>query len=575
MLSLITASYRITNNAFESQLAEIRDYANLLRAGITSIDQIKVYFCGQPEAGKTTLSRSLVNKRTKLSDEQNSLKLRTRGIDVMHVQMPSGAPCVFWDFAGQADYHVHHDIFMSSDASLYVVLVDARASQSEREAHATYWLQYILTQCSPTSKPNVLLLDTHIDEVDEAQFAEYSIEVHLGLLFLQLTEVFEGYVNFIRPDITPINCLVADTESIVTVRAEIEDFHAHFKESVESKAPLICKQIMEILSPLRNKRTHFLTWYQFTKTVAPVSTDQRLLKSAVRYLHTIGDLYYSSRRPLDDIIIIDLPWLCHEVLGWIFCPPDMLQAHNMAKMAAFRALAEAGPVAQKDIPIVHFFEGTQVRTVDVLEHFDLCTPVAVEEQICYLFPSLLSSDAPRDSWMADAAFGVHTGLRFVCASATHMIPPGLFSRLQIHIRHAIAELNTWQYELVDWHSGIIIKAFGVQGRAMLTEKSRSIVVHVRGSNERKRDCRRLLQLILRCIHEVAAKSPGLGLDVEHVNSGDLAKYVDEPQSIEQAAVVDARNRGRKLVVKTTGFVDTLASLLAIESERKKYQHDNH
>ena len=538
----------------------------MLRTGITSIDQIKVYFCGQPEAGKTTLSRSLVNKRTKLADEQNALKLRTRGIDVMHAQLPSGASCVFWDFAGQADYHVHHDIFMSTDASLYIVLVDARAPHDDRVGHATYWLQYVLTQCASATKPNVLLLVTHADEVDGAQSDDYSIEVYLGLLLLQLTEVFENKINFVRPDVLAINCLVADSESMMAVRAEIETFHAQFKESVESKAPLICKQIMEVLAPLRSKRVHFLTKYQFTKAMANVSTDQRLLKSAVRHLHKIGDLYYSSQKPLNDIIIIDLPWLCHEVLGWIFCPTDMLQAHDMKSMLAFRALAGTGPVAQKDIPIVHFFEGTQVQTLDVLEHFDLCTAVTADAQTMYLFPSLLRSDAPSDSWTADAAYTVHAGLRLVCASATHMIPPGLFSRLQIHVRHALAEMNIGEYELVDWHNGVIIKAFGVQARVQLADKSRWIDAHVRGSDERRRNCRKLLQFVLRCIHEVALKSPGLELDVQHANSEDLAKYAAEPRNIDQAAVVEARSKGRKILACANGFIDSLASLLAIDAE---------
>ena len=561
-------SYSITNSTLENQLAEIRDFAHLLSTGVTSIDQIKVYFCGQPEAGKTTLSRSLCNKRTKFADEQNSLKLRTRGIDVMQVQLPNGVTCSFWDFAGQADYHVHNDIFMSSDASLFIILVDARVSQSDREKHATYWLQYILTQCPQGTKPNVLLLASHMDEVDPDEAADFPFAVYLGLLSLQLSEVFGSEVNFVRQEIVSINCLASTSDAMNTVRADIEQAFKAFTESAESKAPLICKQIIDILAPLRKQRVHFLTWHQLTKTMVPVCSDQRLLKTAIKYLHKIGDLYFSDRSPLLEIVIIDLPWLCHEVLGWIFCPPEMLQAHNMSRMLEFRALAEKGPVAQKDIPIVNLFEGTLVQTLDVLEHFEICTPLPVGSEKHYLFPSLLRSDAPENSWARDDSLAVHVGLRFCCSSPTRMIPPGLFNRLQIYTRRVFAEKYLDLAECVFWCNGLKISSLGVQSRIILSTDARSIYVHVRGSVSNKRNCRKLLQRILACVQGATSKSSGISFDIEHSNSNDLAEYATEAQSFSQASVIDARTHSKKRVMHPSGYVDSLSSLLALNPERK-------
>ena len=486
----------------------------------------------------------------------------------MQVKLSDGVTCSFWDFAGQADYHVHHDIFMSSDASLFIILVDARVSQIDREKHAAYWLQYILTQCPQGSRPNVLLLASHIDEVDPKETTDFPFEVYLELLFLQLSEIFDSEVHFVRREIVSINCLASSSDTMATVRADIEQSFKGFKESAEAKAPLICKQIIDTLAPLRKQRVHFLTWHQLTKTLAQICSDQKLLKTAIKYLHKIGDLYFSDRSPLLEIVIIDLPWLCHEVLGWIFCPPEMLQAHNMSRMLEFRALAEKGPVPLKDIPIVNLFEGTLVRTLDVLEHFEICTPIPVGSEKQYLFPSLLRSEAPNGSWLRDDSLDVHIGLRFCCSSPTRMIPPGLFNRLQISSRRQFTELCRDHCVCLLWHNGIIFNIYGVQGRVILSSDARSIFVHVRGSASNKKSCRKLLQRILACIQGATSKSSGLSFDVEHCNSIELANYVQEPQSYLQTMVLDARVKGKKRIMHPNGYVDTLSSLLALDLDRK-------
>ena len=530
-----------------------------------------MYFCGQPEAGKTTLARALANISIKLPDEINSLKMRTRGIDVMQVKLANGTEYSFWDFAGQPDYHVHHDLFMFPESAVFMVLVDARKSSADQLQHATYWLQYIVTQCRQGVKPSILLVATHADEVKAEDYPEYGLDVHLALLYDQLHDVFGEVATFIREGFISVNCREASGPAMGDIHAELQKATERFKAENASPTPAICKQMIDVIGQLRISRTRFLMWDQFVRAMDEVSRDRGLLKIATRHLHRIGDVYYGEKGPLSELVIIDLPWLCHEVLGWVFCPPDMLKAHEMVRLMRFRQLAEAGAVKQKDIPITHAFEGTQIKTLDVLEAFDLCYGFQQDSEQMYVFPSLLRAEASAVAWCESKAFDAHMGLMLTCSSVTTMIPPGFFERVQVRVRLEIgppftAALTAVRSPLI-WHNGAICHDNNTQCLLCVSRDGRSIRIHVRGSAEGRKEMRGMLHRVVQVIQDVSKFSEGLELAIHHLSSIELGKYARElPYSFDQSAIIDARLRERKRVMTSDGHVELLQDLLAFDSE---------
>ena len=557
----------VTKQTLENNLPEIRDYARLLRTGVTSVNRANVYFCGQPETGKTTLSRALASLPITYADESSSLKMRTRGIDVLPVKTESGTEYSFWDFAGQADYHVHHDLFITLRSSLFVLLVDARLTEDERREHGMYWMRYIMTQCPPGVKPKVLVLATHIDERGADLAGDLPFAIYLGLLLEDLKDVFGECVTFLLDEVLPINCRDVSSDGMATLKKELDKAHALICEELGPTTPVICQRMIDVLGQQRASRTRFLTWAAFERAMEGVSTDSSLVSLAAQHLHKIGEVYYGTGGPLRDIVILDLPWLCHEVLGWLFCPLDMLEAHDMTRLVKFRKLAEAGAVDVGDIPIVHAFEGTVVQTLDVLEAFELCfsssTPSGGR---AYIFPSLLRTSAPTGIWQDDPMLDCHIGLQFSCAKKTIMIPPGLFKRIQLRVVQGIGQPQLSSEKEAIYEDGIIRRVGPVQVRMQLSRDGRSIFVHVRGPKTDKRECRRMLQRIVVIVQRASERSSGLELDVLHSNSGDLRKYVAEPQTFEQEMVYQGRVKGRKFVLMTSGPHDDLTDLLAIDPE---------
>ena len=557
----------MTGQHFENQLSEIRDYARLLTTGVTSLDRIKVYFCGQPEAGKTTLSRALANGPLIMPDETNPLKLRTRGIDVSQVKLSDGSECSFWDFAGQGDYVIHHDLFMSHEASVFFIIIDVRQSEVDRHRHSTYWLQYIVTQCPHGAKPSVLLLASHVDEVvSTAGGNAGTLSLSLLSLFSNLSAVFGAAVRFIREEITEINCRDRQSSALSEVKQAISEARRTYREQTGSHAPVICKQMIGILNHLREtNRTRFLSWSQFEESMSVISTDASLLKLAIKYLHNIGDVFYRDRGPLSDIIIVDLPWLCHEVLGWLFCPMDMLTAHNMVRMIRFRILSEAGPVPHNDIPVKNMFENTSIRTLDVLQSFELCLGCEIDKDTSYIFPTLLRNKPSTELWTPNAFFDIHVGVKFTCSSATTMIPPGFFPRLQIVARQDIGPPFTKETSHMIWENGFICQDDSSQVRVKLTPDSRSIIAHIRGT-ETANDSRRLLLQFIDIVDRVCQRSAGLNFDVHLLNTPDLIAYAVNPSSTPLSALIEARSQGSAMVASSPEVRIRVCDLIALEKE---------
>ena len=548
----------------ENELSEARDYARLLGTGVTSLNRIKVYFCGQPEAGKTTLSRALARISTKMSDEKAPLKMRTRGIDIMTVVAEDGLEYSFWDFAGQADYHLHHDMFIYIDAAIFVLLIDMRKSLAERFDHAKYWLRYIVTQCPPERLPSVLMIASHADEASSPEDEDYGHEIHLGILMSDLVEIFGSAVNFVRPDFIMLDCRSSSTQQHDSIRSELSKAHKLHHAEVGSEAPVICKQIIDVLAPLRLNRTHYMTWPLFCNALSSITTDVGLLHLASRYLHQIGDVYYSETGPLKDIVIIDLPWLCHEVLGWLFCPLDMLTAHELLRMIKFRRLAELGGISKKDIPITHSFAGTSMQTLDVLEAFELCMAYDFQGERAYVFPGLLRTKLSPGVWNKTTSFDCHTGLSFTCSSEATMIPSGFFQRVQILL--VDAKVCTTRIEEVMWQNGVISRFEDALVHVRLAADGRSIIAHFRGTQDHKKELRRLMQRVVQKIHEACKFSAGLKFTVGYCSSKDMAEYIEEPYIFDQEQVFDIRSRGKSVICTIGGHTESIVDLLAFESE---------
>ena len=290
-----------------------------------------------------------------------------------------------------------------------------------------------------------------------------------------------------------------------------------------------------------------------------------MIKLAIIYLNRIGDVFYRDEGPLAEIVIIDLPWLCHEVLGWLFCPMDMLTAHNMARMIRFRALAEVGPVAITDIPVQNMIENTSVTTLDVLQAFELCLGFESGKEKFFVFPSLLRNKPSIEIWTPNIYFDIHVGVKFTCSSATSMISPGFFPSLQIVARQKIGPPLTKVNTHFIWERGFICQDDSSQIRVTLSTDSRCILVHVRGSDEGK-GVRCLLMRFIDVMDRLFKRTIGLDLDVHVLSNDELGQYAVNPSSAPLSSIIHARTQGASTVEIGSKMKASVRELIALDDE---------
>ena len=162
-----------------NELPDIRDSNRLVDTGESRFRHISVYVCGPPQSGKSSLCLSLLKFFDHHNLDLHVLTSQARVINVARVKDQDGSIIKLWDFAGMSEYFINHDIFTAKGSPIFIVMLDCRSSRSVCLEKTRYWLQYIVSQSSSSSKPRVFVVGTHADEAAAEDEEGYGIETVL------------------------------------------------------------------------------------------------------------------------------------------------------------------------------------------------------------------------------------------------------------------------------------------------------------------------------------------------------------------------------------------------------------
>lgn len=119
--------------------------------------------------------------------------------------------------------------------------------------------------------------------------------------------------------------------------------------------------------------------------------------------------------------MLDIPWLCIDVIGAILSPPEFLVEKVESK---------GGLVGISSLE--HTFRNKRVHEIlRILQKLQLCFPVSEGRE--YLFPALLkASDARPDGiWVASSVLTRYFGKRLLCRTELDIFSPGFMPRFQV------------------------------------------------------------------------------------------------------------------------------------------------
>ena len=325
------ASVRLRNKASATPLAVASiEFKDAVMQTLSFNTKKTVCVIGNAYSGKSTLIASLQNENANLLTKLRhrlfgvkNISQRTAGIEQVSLSSKRYGDVVFFDFAGQHEYHGPHEMFLESILSkskstlTIIVVVNVTEEESAISQQLDQWL-HIASKMSPSTNPIcVIVIGSHMDEVKSKAAAKEKLEccyerVRQSLRDVPLKFHDACYLDCRQP-------YQRDIERLCTYLNEVP-----IPEYKATKMPYsICWVIFRMKTSLDSKAIRvedFTEWIEGNKANLP--TNLPPAEEVCKDLSSTGHFLYLSNKedPSNGWLVLDLPSILHEVYGTLFSP---------------------------------------------------------------------------------------------------------------------------------------------------------------------------------------------------------------------------------------------------------------
>ena len=319
------ADMRTRNKNSESPLdLALHDFQQTVQQAQSFSTKRIVAVIGNGEHGKSTLIAALqaegnsplkkfTNRFTKVQD----IRQRTTGIEAVQFSSQKYGETLFYDFAGQSDYHGPHQSFLEAmltkqEVSVTLLLL-AKATDEEDNItrQVTHWLQPLFLTSVP-SIPQVILVGSFIDKVKSREDATKKL--------LRCTQSVQEQFHFNIQGPCLLDCRKPASEGInqiCTFLQENEPLQLNFKSFSYSVRWVLVQARKRFSVPAVTLHT-FQSWLLNDAKMNP-----QHFPPAERICHDLTSvghaLFLSNKRdPSQSWLILDLQAILHNVYGTLF-----------------------------------------------------------------------------------------------------------------------------------------------------------------------------------------------------------------------------------------------------------------
>ena len=283
---------------------------------------------GNAESGKSTLlaalqveSNSFLRKTFNRFRRVSDRRQRTAGIEtVPHCSQRYGE-VIFFDFAGQHEYHGPHQMFLESllskpGVSMTLLLVVKTTEEEEAISHQLHrWLSPVALMATTASAPQVIIIGSFLDKVKSKQEATAKLTRCIEATRKDLEELSLEFVGTCF-----LNCRRPQSEGIDQLCCFLQEIPIP-----ESRATHTYYSLAWVLSQIRLSFTaqavqlqEFATWVQDNKDNLPRTMPPP--EEVCQDLSAAGHALYlptKKDRP-KSWLVLDLPSILHDVYGTLF-----------------------------------------------------------------------------------------------------------------------------------------------------------------------------------------------------------------------------------------------------------------
>ena len=257
------------------------------------VNECKVIFLGDAEAGKTYSIRRLLNDGEKLNSFDGE---STPGIEISISQIKltdTNIVVNYWDFGGQEIQHSMHRMFLT-ERTVYVVFLNAR-QDDQMDERARYWMENIKAFAP---KAPVLVVINKIDQNEHPRFNEKGF--------------MESYGNQVW-DVIRISAKNDEQLTfIVKLQGNINSIIMEMP-GVRKKIPKSWKYLME---NVRKMEDYYITRTQFMKKCSEygIVDYKNINKELVDLFQVIGVSFcYRKDRTVADYMLLNPKWMLNAL----------------------------------------------------------------------------------------------------------------------------------------------------------------------------------------------------------------------------------------------------------------------
>ena len=283
---------------------------------------------GNAEHGKSTLiaalhseGNSLLKKLTNKFTKVQDIRQRTAGIEAVQFSSQKYGETLFYDFAGQCDYHGPHQSFLEAMLSKpgvsvsLLLLVKATDEEDVITRQVTHWLQPLSLASAP-STPQVILVGSFLDQVKSREEATETL--------LRCSQSVQEEFHFSTLGPCLLDCRKPDSEGInqiCTFLQEAQPLQLNFITSSYSLHWILVHLQRSLSVPAVTLDT-FQSW---------LLNDAKLIvknfpppEQMCHDLTAVGHALFLPNKwdPSQSWLILDLQAILHEVYGTLFSGPQ-------------------------------------------------------------------------------------------------------------------------------------------------------------------------------------------------------------------------------------------------------------
>ena len=526
------------------KLSKALDNHKLLSLGQTDANTVLIRVVGSPGAGKSTLVKSLRTSRlrgffrweSQFDEDDKNFRTRTRGIQVESYEDSNGTLYRILDLGGQEDFASANQLFIGEGQIpiINIVTISALKSYLEMKEEVLQWSAFFASRKDnqaavqePALQP-VIVAATRSEKAAQPQEDNVREAVHqAGITFGMFLDFQHGpvFVDARKSwgrGMGELRCMLADVSKDILKRAPPQAAlcndiqRALPRIRANAKRPVISRQDLPGLVA-----QGLSSWWQsFDESVIQSHAD--LLAAALRQMSDACEILSFNTPGLQDVLIIDPPWLLRDVIGALLSPdkfpPPRVRYDKNGR--ATRKRVEAALKANFGSLLDHG------KTLHMVAEIGLCI-LDVDQQRTgddegVLVPSKMNLSRnlhavllPRD------LIAIWFGIELLCSEVPLSVC--LFPQLQVYLHNYL--LQHCKQKPIMWSGGLAV-ALCHEHVVGIVEARRSrmvIDIIVQGTEATRRTCFCLLQVLKeQTLLKAQQFSPGSDITERILSSRELS-----------------------------------------------------